>query len=59
MLKHKINKKLTDDDIAQYCESVERLLETIHERSTTKKGKKTKEVKEDYLTSDEEMLVLS
>jgi hypothetical protein len=34
------NKKLSDDDISQYCESVEKLLGSINERSVTKKRKK-------------------
>ena len=51
--------KLTDDDIIQYCDSVEKLLEEIKERSITKKRKKAVEVEKDYATSDEDVLVLS
>ena len=54
------NKKLTDDDIAQFCQSVDTLLASIHERSVAKKGKKTVKVEEkDSITSDEDILVLS
>jgi len=54
------NKKLTDDEITQYCQSVDTLLASIHERSVSKKDKKTVEVVEkDYIPSDEDMLVLS
>jgi hypothetical protein len=54
------NKKLIDDDIAQYCQSVDKLLYSIKERSVKKKGKKPVEVeKEKYITSDEDILVMS
>jgi hypothetical protein len=53
------NKKLTDDDITQYCQSVNQLLDSINERSVKKKGKKPVKVEEDYITSDEDILVLS
>ena len=59
MVKQKKNKKFSDDDISQYCESVEKLLERIHEKSTTKKRKKTVKAAEERVTSDEEMFVLS
>jgi len=53
------NKKLTDDDITQYCQSVDTLLASIHERSVAKKGKKTVDVVEkEYIISDEDMVVL-
>ena len=53
------NKKLTDDEIAQYCQSVNELLTSINERSATKKGKKTVEaVEEDHITEDEDILAL-
>ena len=53
------NKKLTDDDIAQFCQSVDTLLASINERSVAKKVKKTVKVGEkDSITSDEDILVL-
>jgi hypothetical protein len=53
--------KLTDDDITQYCQSVNKLLASINERSVAKKGKKPVEIEEeeDYTASDEDVLVLS
>ena len=54
------NNKLTDDDITQYCQSVNKLLAAINERSVAKKRKKPVEIEEEnYTTSDEDVLVLS
>lgn len=45
-LKHKRKKTYTDKEIEQFCQSVEDLLININDRSTAKKGKKAKGMKE-------------
>jgi hypothetical protein len=58
-LKHNKNKIFTDNEIEQYCQSVEQLLAKIKERSVARKSKKTVKAKDDYETSDKDNLVLS
>ena len=54
------NSKYTDADISEFCESVEKLLESIHVRVRGKKRKKAVNVEEEnYTPSDEDMLVMS
>jgi hypothetical protein len=53
-------KKLTDDDIAQYCKGVEELLSSIHEKNVAKKKKKPFGRRaEGHVPEDEDALVLS
>lgn len=54
------NKKLTDDDIAQYCKGVEELLSAINEKSAMKKSKKpVGKGAEEHVSEDEDALVLA
>jgi len=57
--KHNRKNLFTDEEIEQYCQSVEKLLINIKDNSTAKKSKKEKEIKEDYLSSDEDNWLLS
>lgn len=53
-------KKLTDDDIKQYCESVDRLLSSIKERGPKKKSNKPVAAEdEDAELYDEDIFVMS
>lgn len=60
-VKHSKNIPYTDDEINQYCESVEKLLVKIKEDSLTKKRRKVREieVEEEPVPVDEDELVLS
>ena len=60
-VKHSKNIPFTDDEINQYCESVEKLLVKIKEDSLTKKRRKVREieVEEEPIPVDEDELVLS
>ncbi len=60
-VKHRNNIPYTDEEINQYCESVEKLLTKIKEDSLTKKRRKVREViiEEEHITADEDELVLS
>lgn len=59
--KHSKNVPYTDEEINQYCESVEKLLVKIKEDSLTKKRRKVREieVEEEPVHVDEDELVLS
>lgn len=67
-LKHSKHTPYTDDEIKQYCKSVENLLMKIKEDSLTKKRKKRRELEteleaageeEAYIKEDEDDFVLS
>jgi hypothetical protein len=60
-VKHSKKRPFTDDEINQYCESVEKLLVKIKEDSLTKKRRKAREieVEEEPVPVDEDELVLS
>jgi len=67
-LKHSKHTPYTDDEIKQYCESVENLLMKIKEDSLTKKRKKRREMameveteveEEAYIKEEEDDFVLS
>jgi len=59
--KHSKNKPYTEDEIREYCESVEKLLIKIKEDSLAKKRRKIREIEreEDHIPEDEDELVLS
>ncbi len=58
-LKHNKKSLFTDEEIEQYCQSVEKLLVDINDRKASKKTKKVKEIKEMYVSSDEDDWLLS
>jgi len=61
--KHSKNKPYTDDEIKNYCESVENLLMKIKEDSLAKKRRKVREIaveeEEVHVPVDEDEFVLS
>ncbi len=58
-LKHNKKSLFTDEEIEQYCQSVKKLLVDINYRKAVKKTKKVKEIKEMYVSSDEDDWLLS
>jgi hypothetical protein len=50
---------LTDEEIEQYCYSVEKLLVDINNRSNTKKRKKENKTKGDVISLQEDKQLLS
>lgn len=59
--RHSRHLPYTDDEIKQYCESVEQLLMKIKQDSLAKKRRKVKEIEseEQHIPEDEDELVLS
>lgn len=56
------NKTFTEDEINQYCLSVDKLLKSINEKNDTKKPRKrivVEEEQEEKVMSDEDLFVLS
>jgi Na+/phosphate symporter len=60
-VKQSKNMPYTDEEINQYCESVEKLLMKIKEDSLTKKRRKVREieVEEEHVTADEDEFALT
>ncbi len=57
-LKNKI-RVLTDEEIEEYCYSVEQLLKDINNRSNVKKNKKTNKRDENYSSSEDDNQIMS
>ena len=56
------NKKknlLTDEQIEQYCQSVEKLLIDINDRRSMRKSRKVNRKEEEYLASEEDNQMIS
>jgi hypothetical protein len=58
-LKNKRKKRIAEQDIDMYCQSVENLLVTINDSHRAKKGKKIQEATADYFPPDEDSWPLS
>ena len=57
--RHKKKNLLTDEQIEQYCQSVEKLLIDINDRRSVSKSRKVNRKEDEYLASEDNQLMSS